>query len=229
MLNNNKQWQDVYNNTDFGNKYPNSYLISLLHRIIKPSICSGGVKALDFGCSKGAESEMLRTFGFDVYGIDISDVAISFCVDQLGFEKDKFRSLDILTQTDEVVSWLGEEQFDLIIFSNVVYYLSDSDRQAILKIFHRLLKKGGVIYMNCYSYDMDGFREYMDVLPDKDGFIIVKNNATSFNEWLKVRLAKNQNEPATWLEKEKFTVIKNLISNCQLDGDNIAYHVIAIR
>ena len=56
-MNNTVAWNNIYDKTGFGNKYPSSYFVTLFHRRIKQLIIQGRtleqIKVLDFGCSYG--------------------------------------------------------------------------------------------------------------------------------------------------------------------------------
>lgn len=123
---NGQNWVSIYKETSFGNKYPSSYLVSLYYRIIKnylPKI-EGNRKyrALDFGCSFGANAMMLRDAGLEVYGVDISPDAIKYCIKNGKFDVEHFVSVNLLTE-----KWPFSKKMDLIIASEVLYYFSDKD------------------------------------------------------------------------------------------------------
>ncbi len=80
-MDNSTVWSDVYDTSDFGNKYPSSYLVSLFHSRIKPILLKSKnnlreINVLDFGCSIGANSKVYQDLGINTYGIDVSERAI---------------------------------------------------------------------------------------------------------------------------------------------------------
>lgn len=152
---NQDRWIEIYEKTNFGNRYPSSYLVSVYHRIIKEHLPKTKERArvLDFGCSFGANSSMLLDCGLDVYGVDISEEAIKYCTEKKGFDSEKFIACDILSDECKLKD-VYSEKFDLIIASEILYYFSSADLDRILHLFNKFLKRDGVIYANMpgYSY-----------------------------------------------------------------------------
>ena len=99
---------------------------------------SSGCVALDYGCGAGRSTRFLRSNGFNVVGVDISEDMIS-----------QAKKIDpngeyLLINSAEVP--FEAESFDLIFSSYV--FLEVSSRQEIVRIlseFNRLLKKNGII------------------------------------------------------------------------------------
>lgn len=98
---------------------------------------SGKGKILDFGCSCGDILYLLKKSGFDVYGMDISKIAVEKCHDHglnnvsLGVEKD----LDIYP----------DNFFDSIRASHVIEHMVDP--KIFIELANKKLKKGGELVM----------------------------------------------------------------------------------
>lgn len=140
---NGDSWVDIYKNTGFGNKYPSSYFVSLFHSEIK-HLFSGRdiIKVLDFGCSFGANSRMLFDSGrCDIYGIDISDVAIKYCINNNHLPASQFVCTDVL---EEGIPF--DEKFDLIVCSEVLLYFDNENIHKLMMLFIDSLREGGVLY-----------------------------------------------------------------------------------
>lgn len=90
-MNNSDTWNGIYEQTDFGNKYPLSYLVSLFHARVKPEILKTkqleDANVLDFACSIGANSRVYRDLGMNIYGIDVSMNAINKAVQWGGYRR----------------------------------------------------------------------------------------------------------------------------------------------
>jgi SAM-dependent methyltransferase len=179
MEHNIETWEGIYRESNFGNRYPSSYLVSLLHNIIKKNLPQNESrpKALDFACSFGANSRMLRDAGFEVYGIDISDLAIKHCIGQSGFDEAHFKCINIL-KTEEVEQIFGTS-FDLIIASEVLYYFSKNDLKVLLQKFHGILRGGGIIYGNMATLGYGFYKDCKGMEPNEDGMYRIEASGSA--------------------------------------------------
>ncbi|MGC4040937.1 MAG: class I SAM-dependent methyltransferase [Flavobacterium sp.] len=119
------------------------YLLDLLKDAPKDS------KVLDIGCSSGVFLKELEALGFKIenlYGIDISDIAIENC------KANGIQSSFVMDAQNITI----DEHFDIIIASDCLEHLED-DKKA-LKNWNSLLKIGGKMYvfvpafMSLWSY-----------------------------------------------------------------------------
>ena len=100
-------------------------------RVLK-SLRDGG-KALDFGCSWGYATSLLRKYGFDTIGFEVSKKRASYARERLGLNIiDSVQALDALPSGS----------FDVIYSNHVLEHLP-SIRNS-LKLFARLLKSDGL-------------------------------------------------------------------------------------
>lgn len=102
-----------------------------------------GLKVLEVGCGYGYLSYSMKSKGFDVTAIDISEKAVGFARENFG---DYFRNVSI-SDLDGAVS----EKFDLIIATEVIEHLVDPS--LFLKECLRLLKTGGSILITTPNRD----------------------------------------------------------------------------
>jgi len=116
-------------------------------------------KVLDLGCGGGYLAEALHGEGFKQYiGVDISRIATDFATQRVNENAEKFPEscrFDVGALTDYIPQEIGEGQFfDLIVFSEVLYYLPKSE-DALLEVQRSAgwLKKGGLI---CVALKDDG-------------------------------------------------------------------------
>ena len=185
--NNSKAWEKVYESTNFGNQYPTDGLVSLYHHFMKERLSNlpHPIKVLDFACSHGANAKFFRDLGFEVYGIDISEEAIAYCVKEQGFEAEKFIACNVLQKDLSLKELFGK--FDLIIASECLYYFSDQDLQRLIKKFYDCMNKGAVIYTNMHTWNHQLYRDYKDIKPNNEGLIEVKaSGKADLPLWVKI-------------------------------------------
>ena len=140
LTQNAKYWQSPYNASN-----PESFIFRLDGRLLKKYKVYEDQKSnlLDFGCGQGAN---LRYFedqiGFNCYGVDIS--RFSTCC------KIKLKNSNNIKLIEPKPSENDDFniKFDIIISSQVLYYLSDSDLEIRLKSFDKMLKGGGYVFYN---------------------------------------------------------------------------------
>jgi spore maturation protein CgeB len=92
-------------------------------------------RLLDFGCAHGFVADELRAAGWDVEGVEISDVAAQSARDRFG--------LTVYPDFDKAMAANGEGAFDVITFFQVLSQLPSS--AAALDSAHALLRPGGMV------------------------------------------------------------------------------------
>ena len=92
-------------------------------------------RLLDFGCAHGFVADELRAAGWDVEGVEISDVAAQSARDRFG--------LTVYPDFDKAIAANGEGAFDVITFFQVLSQLPSS--AAALDSAHALLRPGGMV------------------------------------------------------------------------------------
>ncbi len=227
-INENKSSYDEIYKKGWGNQYPNSNMISYYFNYIKPLLqARGGVerklKMLDFGCSIGANTRFFAEQGFEVYGIDISEIAIARCIERNKFPEDHFKALNILDYND--LGMVFGTKFDLIVASEVLYYFDKKDAGTLLELFNGSLAENGIIYANWVTFNMDFYRKYKK--PDLCMGQIKVSNTGSIGEDLNVYVVENKQEI-----EEMFHVFdtKYIKSTClELDGENESIHYIGVK
>lgn len=154
---NKKSYDKVYSE-GWGNRWPDTVLISIFYNIVKPLLpAKETYRILDFGCSIGGNTQFFKSLGFDVYGIDISENAIKKCIEIHGFDKNHFLAMDILKQ-DKRLEEIWDCKFDMILASNVLYYFSNSDLAKLLSIFYSGLETGGILLSDMVTYNNNAYR-----------------------------------------------------------------------
>lgn len=220
---NEKAWQMTYETSSFGNKYPSSYLVSLFHRVIKKNLpVKNKIKVLDFGCSLGANAKFISDMqGYEVYGIDVSPDAITYCIEEVGFSKDHFCCCNVLKDNISLKELFGE--IDLIIASEVLYYFAKSDLDILLAKFKECLCDGGIIYADMPTLNHGAYREYAQKIPNEEGMIEVKSTG-SVEQTLWVRLVKDKDDMRNIFHE--FDEIATLRTLEEIEGENEEIHFV---
>jgi len=141
-----RYWQSPYNASN-----PESFIFRLNGRLFKKyNIYSDpkNVNLLDFGCGQGANLRYFeQQLGFNCYGVDISKDSVPIAKSRLK-NPDNIKLIEPKPSDDNDFFKI---KFDIIISSQVLYYLSDSDLQARLKSFNNMLKDGGHVFFTMMS------------------------------------------------------------------------------
>lgn len=90
------------------------------------------LKALDVGCGSGAAMEFLKSKGFEVCGVDMSEDALAFC---------RQKNLDVVHGFADRIPY-DDKTFDIVLALDVLEHL-DRPQDAIREI-ERILKPGGL-------------------------------------------------------------------------------------
>ena len=226
-------WRIIYDTSSFGNRYPSSYLVSLFHARIKPLLLerkSGleRVNVLDFGCSIGANSAVFTALNMNVYGIDVSESAISRLVKNGVGDQEHFKAVNLVNQELELDDVFPDTKYDLIIASECIYYFSNSERQRLLEKFIKAMNDGAILYVSMPTFDMSLYRAYKNVPKNHDGMIEIKESGR-IKRALWVNLPKNIEECKEMFNQ--FQIIDIMTVNMPLysDDDMIEYHLIASK
>ena len=101
-------------------------------------------RILDAGCGTGGTIKFLKEAGFkNIVGIDNSQTALKFC------KKRKITNIS-LGSVNNLPS--KSNYFDIVICLDVLYH-QDADPALALKEFQRVLKKGGLLYLQEPAYN----------------------------------------------------------------------------
>ncbi|MFG0274871.1 MAG: class I SAM-dependent methyltransferase [Phycisphaerales bacterium] len=127
-------------------------LSAILTKFSRPESAS----MLDLGCGGGQQAEAARCAGFSRYlGVDLSSVAIETARERMASKPDEFPD-SCAFETGSVGSWApaDDERFDVIVFSEVLYYLGTA-RDGADEVIRSAawLREGGLL---CVSLKDDG-------------------------------------------------------------------------
>ncbi len=115
------------------------------------------VRILDAGCGTGGLVSFLSSHGYtDITGFDVSETAVQLAASKAP----QVFQLDVR----ETAGHFPAESFDFIVCNDVLYYLNDEDRNALLRDFYLLLRPGGRVIMNLPA--LNAFRGKHDIAVD---------------------------------------------------------------
>ncbi len=220
---NSRAWEKVYQTTDFGNTYPTDGLVSLYYHFIRQQLKPEGrpVKVLDFGCSHGANAKFFKALGFDVYGVDIAEEAIDYCIREQGFDRSRFAACDILQENNFICEKFG--MFDLVIASECLYYFSKADCERILQEFYRCMNDQAVIYANMHTWNHHLYWEYQNTRIDKDGLVQIPASGLA-DLPLGVRIVADKQEMRKIFGVfEEITTVRSVL---EMESENETLHFI---
>ena len=221
--NNSLAWSKIYQTTSFGNKYPTDGLVSLYYHFMKNEVGSLGypAKVLDFGCSHGANARFFAGLGFDVYGIDISEDAISYCRKEQGFDSRKFKACDVLDDGVSIAEMFGE--FDMVVASECLYYFSEADFGRLLQEFYACMRENAVFYANMHTWNHHLYRKYRMLGTDEDGLAEIPASGTA-DLPLRVRIVEDKKQMRGLFQV--FEEIATVRSILELETENETLHFI---
>jgi SAM-dependent methyltransferase len=114
-------------------------------------------RVCDFGCGPGLYTSGLARKDAHVTGVDFSERSIVYAR-----KSARQAGLNIYYVLQNYLEYEPEEQYDLIIMIMCDFCaLSPVQRKALLEKFHRLLKDGGCLLMDVYSFY--GFEDRSEV------------------------------------------------------------------
>ena len=129
--------------------------VKLLGKIIK--LLPKGAKVLDLGCGAGVPvSKTLADKGYKVTGIDFAQGMLKLA--RKNVLKAGFRSMDITKMKFRANSFDGAVSYYAII------HIPREKHGRIYKTLHRILKPGGMIFVNASGTDKHGWEAVEDYM-----------------------------------------------------------------
>lgn len=233
----NKGSYELEYNGGWGNRYPDTRLISYYYNKIRPLMMTekagfesvgktemnrGGGCILEFGCSIGANLTFFHDIGYEVYGVDISEAAINKCVLNKGFKRENFKAVNIL-EKGKSINEIFDVTFDLIIAPDVLYYFGNSDIKRVVHQFYEVAKPGAVFYASMITYNSDTYRQYLSSSSDEENLTLVSRTG-SVTEALYVNIMKDDEQVRQLCSEFKTKYILHTMT--ELDSMNEAIHYI---
>ncbi len=167
------QWDRVYGDKYMTNWYPNEDIIRFCARLIRRRKTYDTVevkrdvhKVLDLGCGNGRHAMYFAREGFEVFGIDISSIAIAWATDWSRREglHPEFRVGDITNLP------YADASMDVVVSHGVLDHVPMSVGRRAVDEVHRVLAPGGLFY--CDLRATDDFEHGVGEEVEPDTFVI---------------------------------------------------------
>jgi ubiquinone/menaquinone biosynthesis C-methylase UbiE len=150
-MDNQKEWEDVYSSASFRhkNEYPSDMVIEWVKRhygnIAKEKRKS--IKCLDLGCGWGNNLNFLKREGFDAYGIDFSERAVTYL---------KSLEFQVVCSNFENIPF-EDNSFDFVIDKSSIQHNSKQDITKIIREVYRVLRGGADSILSCLKKEIMAF------------------------------------------------------------------------
>jgi len=112
--------------------------------------------ALDLGMGEGRDAIFLAQKGFDVVGVDNSEIGIEKCNDRT-----KKLGVEVKTKLHDVRRFrIAKNKYSLILSNNIFQFITKSEAHQVSGSIVDGLKKGGLVIASVLTYDDPRYREY---------------------------------------------------------------------
>ncbi|MDA2918202.1 class I SAM-dependent methyltransferase [Desulfobacterota bacterium AH_259_B03_O07] len=137
-------YNDLWSSDEWGSREPNMYerlrfekIIYFIDNYVLPkSKESKPLKIIDLGCGRGSLTNLLSVYG-NILGVDPVSAAIKRA-------KQLFPQIDFITANATVLLGIyGAKHFNLIVSSEVIEHVQDSEKEEFAKSIYTLLAPGG--------------------------------------------------------------------------------------
>jgi 2-polyprenyl-3-methyl-5-hydroxy-6-metoxy-1,4-benzoquinol methylase len=181
-----KKYQEVFENHWW-------FLVreGILADILKKYVGTGA-RILDFGCNYGHTVSVLKSYGYDAFGADVSREAIEY-----GISKG-IPNLCVIGD-GQYIEKCTPESFDVILALDVVEHIED-DREAIAQM-HTLLKPGGILIVMVPAY------MFLWGIQDEVAEHYRRYTMSNFMSMVHVSAQKHNTRPFTILRKTYFNTL----------------------
>jgi len=153
---------------------------------------------LDFGCGEGSNIIFFeKNYGFIPFGVDISSDSIRKCKSKCKKYKNNFKVID---PKPDVNDNFFNKKFDLIISTQVLYFLSNNDLEKRLLSLKNLLKPNGFVFFTMQTTKSAYWIKCSNKKKDSDGLTLV--NLNKINESFNYKKRQKQ---ATYVHYINFT------------------------
>jgi SAM-dependent methyltransferase len=118
-------------------------LQSLLKQSWNGNVSTERPRLLDIGCGTGANMAVFSSQA-KTAGMDICPGAIRFC---------RKRNLPVSTVGSALSLPFDDQAFDVVVCTDVLYHRAVSDPAEVLREAHRVLRPGGLVFLNVPAYE----------------------------------------------------------------------------
>ena len=132
----------------YGVLYPEGHVIRFYERIIKYELGLQGGKILDFGCGNGTHAAYFMSKGFEVYGVDIIQEAITQASKIMGSKA------KLITPNQSLKGVFFEQQggmFDIVFANQSLYYLDKKHLSLCVQELYEMCTQGGICFFTMMS------------------------------------------------------------------------------
>ena len=141
-------WEEYYKMKDNAPTFPSPFAEYVANKFNK------NINLLEIGCGNGRDAKYFASMGHKVTAIDRSVAAIKSCNEQFGKDNIKFYAGTISS-----IKQIDVKDFDLIYSRFVLHAMSLNEEIQTLKSSHDLLKKGGILCIECRSVNDPLYRK----------------------------------------------------------------------
>ena len=138
-----KDWVDDAYNESNGLMPIGLQRLSIVRSLLKDTAVKQGERACDLGCGEGALCRELNSLGFEATGVDRSETMVALAKENSTGQSIHFKQSAI----EDIVSSVGENQFDLVTSMGVMYYLAED--KDFFQPLSKILKPGGRAIISC--------------------------------------------------------------------------------
>jgi SAM-dependent methyltransferase len=179
MMNRKETFEQVYSREDpyrFKNSIADRTRRIILLKHLEPVFSDGSRKSiLDAGCGEGEiTKDIASTFNVDIDAFDISENALTVARRKNHHENINYFQLDL-------IDFVPDKKYDLILCEEALYYLSDDERVHTIRKFHDAIKPGG--YFRLTSIIVGPTRAEKFFTPDALREIVAGNGFQLVSIW----------------------------------------------
>lgn len=119
------------------------------------------LRVLDVGCGQGRDALFIARMGHRVVGVDLSPNGIRDLITAANTE-----NLDIEGIAADIVTFVPEGVFDVILIDRTLHMLAERDRLDVLERLIRAVAKGGWVLIADERSNMQGFKDVFGACAD---------------------------------------------------------------
>jgi ubiquinone/menaquinone biosynthesis C-methylase UbiE len=218
-----EEWDESYNRQENFIFSPKEEVVKFLNRFVRKKMginsfrdqlkLSENAKALDLGCGIGRQTILLKEFGFDAYGVDISEVAIE---QAKALSKTFGYNLDAnFVRVEKIALPFEDNFFDIAICDSVLDSMEFSFAKNYLNELNRTVKN--LLYLNLIASDSSDSSGAEDLLVE------------SQHEQGTIQSFYDENRIRTLINETNFEIIqlnKNSVENLLNNSYSVRFNVV---
>ncbi len=119
------------------------------------------LRVLDVGCGQGRDALFIARKGHSVVGVDLSPNGVRDLRNAA-----KRENLDIEGVAADILTYLPEGQFDVLLIDRTLHMLPETERLAVLERLIRYVAKGGWVLIADERSNIQGFKDVFTANPE---------------------------------------------------------------